>query len=721
MNSEDAASANHSLWTNNVSEGLQLNPGDRISVEAAFINEIGSGAQTIEFSDDIIETDVRENQLTITMEYYKIADAECCFILPRLYCPLVGGSDYPGLPANVATHFGTKYRRDYDGKRYTIYNQTTHATKNDGDIAFYSEFERLTQNLQMTIDTGYNTASDICSQLTETLHKTDSITTETNSISVSSSTFKPVQCANLHTFSNDMYTDWIGSPPADGSDYSKAFQTIGVFDPELFDAGRQVTTYGNPYGTVVSYTDPTLTVSNPHWTETSLKALFDAQANRDDLITDTSNTRFLHINPSVISGDDDFLLGSDTDISNASVVLFVEYDGSFPRDASGNWVFTHKGAPSVSIAPNQALGWDRHFSAYGNDCIIMFTGYGEGVNPGYGNAREGLYQSPYVDQAYIGAINPAVTFDSGSSRFQIQQLHTPRKQRNTLFAGKELIVSQPDANGKHVPDKDLGSKPINPDAGEDIYEINPIINKNTMQTLMTFIPEAQPIESSDSLIDKFQIIDAMTGVYITDFGVSQGNWSKSIWGKLGFSYEQLHMTGINRQGRNTNTAIVSNPVTTNADVNSTQAMNWAVNINGVPQDTLQLPQNTDKSVVSISVKATSTNIRAADLAQQQEDGYWTIRSSLIDNSLYMSHSGLAPVIAVVDKSYSSSDFIYLGDSSTDFMITKQATVTDITTSLHLPSGKLARTDAKSAVIYKVVKPNAIPTSIIDAFLPQKKT
>ena len=325
---------------------------------------------------------------------------------------------------------------------------------------------------------------------------------------------------------------------------------------------------------------------------------------------------------------------------------------------------------------------------------------------------------------YIGAINPSVTFDSGSSRFQIQQLHTPRKQRNTLFAGKELTIPQPNktVKGKSTkqPDKDLGSKPINPDAGDDIYEINPILNKTTMQTLMPYIPEAKAVAGEHSLIDNFEVIDAMTGVYITDWGVSQANWDKSIWGKLGFSYEQLHLTNIDRQGRNTNTAIVSNPVTTNADVNSTQAMNWAVNLNGAPQDTLQLPQSTSKSIASISVKATSTNIRAANLAQQQEDGYWTIRSTLIDNSLFMSHSGLAPVIAVVDKSYSSSDFIYLGDSTTDFMITKQATITDITTSLHLPDGKLARTDAKSAVIYRVVKPNAIPTSIIDDFLPQKK-
>ena len=81
--------------------------------------------------------------------------------------------------------------------------------------------------------------------------------------------------------------------------------------------------------------------------------------------------------------------------------------------------------------------------------------------------------------------------------------------------------------------------------------------------------------------------------------------------------------------------------------------------------------------------------------------------------------GLSPVICVIDKSYSSSDFIYLGDSSVDFLITKQITLTNIVTSLHLPDGSFARTDPKSAVIYKIVKPNTIPVSIIDSFIKKK--
>ena len=699
MNSEGAASFNHSIWTNNVSEGLQLNPGDRVSVESAFINEIGSGAQTIEFSDDIVETGVKENELTITMEYYKNADAECCFVLPRLYCPDYDTSDGSGLvtPHDNDTDdtYNVLYRRGYDGGRYTIYNQTSEAAGGAGesDIAVYSAWQRVTQDLTLTVDTGYNTTSDISSQLTETLHKTESLDISSNSISVSSSTFKPVKCANIENFSRVMNTDWNDPSSGAGGDYTKAFQTIGVYDPELFEAGNNLFSV-----TVYSYDHPKLVLSDPdnHFSVAKLKAVFDAQSNRSDLIfgdgITTDNTRFLHINKTAGQG---LMLGSDIDYTRASVRLFLTYDGTFPKEGD-KWVFTLQGPKTPGIADivrDQAVGWDPHFSAYGVDCIMLFTGYGTAINPGYGKTIEGTYSTPYVEQVYIGAINPVVSFDSGSSRFQIQRLHTPRKQRNTLFAGKELSVPMPDKQVHYKPVKQPNftkSEPINPDAGDDIYEINPILNKTTMQTLMPYIPEARSVSESQSLIDNFNIIDAMTGVYITDWGVSQGNWSKSIWGKLGFSYEQLHQTTIQRQGRNTNTSIVTNPVTTNADVNSTQAMNWAVNLNGAPQDTLQLPQNTSKSVASISVKATSTSIRAADLAQQQEDGYWTIRSTLIDNSLYMSHGGLAPVIAVVDKSYSSSDFIYLGDSSTDFMITKQTTLTDITTSLHLQAGTHGR-------------------------------
>ena len=44
--SKESSSQNNSLWTNEISSGLDLSPGDKVSVMSAAINEIGSGADT---------------------------------------------------------------------------------------------------------------------------------------------------------------------------------------------------------------------------------------------------------------------------------------------------------------------------------------------------------------------------------------------------------------------------------------------------------------------------------------------------------------------------------------------------------------------------------------------------------------------------------------------------------------------------------------------------
>ena len=54
-------------------------------------------------------------------------------------------------------------------------------------------------------------------------------------------------------------------------------------------------------------------------------------------------------------------------------------------------------------------------------------------------------------------------------------------------------------------------------------------------------------------------------------------------------------------------------------------------------------------------------------------------------------------------------------------MTKPTTLTFITTSIHLPDGSLARTDEGSSVIYKIVKINNAPLSILNDFVkPSKK-
>ena len=45
----------------------------------------------------------------------------------------------------------------------------------------------------------------------------------------------------------------------------------------------------------------------------------------------------------------------------------------------------------------------------------------------------------------------------------------------------------------------------------------------------------------------------------------------------------------------------------------------------------------------------------------------------------------------------------MSDSTVRFTITKPRVITAITTSVHLPDGKLARTDGNSCVIYQITK------------------
>ena len=87
--------------------------------------------------------------------------------------------------------------------------------------------------------------------------------------------------------------------------------------------------------------------------------------------------------------------------------------------------------------------------------------------------------------------------------------------------------------------------------------------------------------------------------------------------------------------------------------------------------------------------------------------------------MFLNARGLSPVIAVIDRSYSSQDYIYMGESTVDFLITKSRTLTDIVTSLHLPDGSYASVDGRSAVIYRIVKANNVPLSIVDSFLGKK--
>ena len=57
--------SNPALFTNELGEGIELNVGDRVAVQAAYISEIGAGADTIELNGRPMNT---EKTITYTKE-----------------------------------------------------------------------------------------------------------------------------------------------------------------------------------------------------------------------------------------------------------------------------------------------------------------------------------------------------------------------------------------------------------------------------------------------------------------------------------------------------------------------------------------------------------------------------------------------------------------------------------------------------------------------------
>ena len=72
-----------------------------------------------------------------------------------------------------------------------------------------------------------------------------------------------------------------------------------------------------------------------------------------------------------------------------------------------------------------------------------------------------------------------IQHDDSFCRFVLMMsgLHTPRKLRNDAFAGSEA------------------TNPLNPDAGKDIYQINPEYFRNTSTTV--YNPEQRALEKNE--------------------------------------------------------------------------------------------------------------------------------------------------------------------------------------------------------------------------------
>mgnify|MGYP003656880168 CR=1 FL=1 len=423
------------------------------------------------------------------------------------------------------------------------------------------------------------------------------------------------------------------------------------------------------------------------------------------------------------------------------------------------------------------FGFDYHFNAYGNPCMAITNGQtgqwggtyggGTGATGGpdatkemYGYSSEQQKTTPpadprqarvyqmekYMNQLYLGANKPLIDFDTAQSRFTISGLHTPEYIGNLWNAGK--LTKEEGASTSEV------VVPENPSADAECYKINKqLLRTNYNPDMSSYDTTAEiadvpgtpsgyktEITIHNSNIDTQTVFDATSGLFIEDFGMSEEYWDKSLWGLMGFTYEQFHPKNpTNKQTRITNeqTANDMGTPTTCQRITMSDSLEWTRNIFDKPTfeprpSTFQVPYSHTASFPTdwfhnvtpeIVVSGSSVAITAGRLPTKTLRPYFTIRSDIIQQSNFIgSNDSGQPlqVIGIVDKMNGQGDFFFQQSSELVFTNTIPRTINMIKTSIHDPDGRLANVDKNSSVLYRINKHINADLTPVNTLMESKK-
>jgi hypothetical protein len=234
-------------------------------------------------------------------------------------------------------------------------------------------------------------------------------------------------------------------------------------------------------------------------------------------------------------------------------------------------------------------------------------------------------------------------------------------------------------------------------------------------------------------IEEGAVFDAHCGIFL-DVGATcpERYWKKSFWGLLGFSYEQFNPNQITiengeqiRVGEDTMFSMKF--ATTNCQVVSTDLKDYPINqFGGINYSTqiaypLAVQYNPYKKGTNdyatsdgfglqytpeIVQNTQSITTRGQDIPKLMTKPYYTIRTDLLDQEKYVggNHGGInMKIMGIVDKMNGDGDYYFTEGGGMAFTITNPITITDITTAICEPSGRLAKVNENSAVIYKITK------------------
>ena len=449
------------------------------------------------------------------------------------------------------------------------------------------------------------------------------------------------------------------------------------------------------------------------------------------------------------------------------IALSTKYIGGTPQQF---WTGLDSGSPDDSnpYVPTDTDEWgpvkagaDVHFSAYGTDCIMLYAGYTnadimEGINEvltpaeftattaynvGSGANTFTTSTADRIRERYVGAVNPEVSFDDKSSRFNFQRLHTPEHSGNPVNAGidEEIpILGSESGNEVYKINKRILKGDFCPDLQGYVGFFKYQINTAAVATDPKTPKEYSNIYLFNPNLEKWKTYDADCGIFIEDFGVSEEKWSNSFWGILGFTWEQFNNnTVVDRQHRSNDesTMTIGSSFTTNANVESGDMNKLRVNIFGAVLYTNQVPvqmsMDGDKKfnggipiAPAITNTAVSSQINAERLPRKMINPYFLIRSNIVGDNNYqggVDGGQLLPIVYVVNKENGFGDFYFQSSSQLEFTITESRMLTEISTSIHNPDMTLATVDNTSAIIYKITKQIATDLNVAQSILQMKNT
>jgi len=421
------------------------------------------------------------------------------------------------------------------------------------------------------------------------------------------------------------------------------------------------------------------------------------------------------------------------------------------RNGIGSALFNMLDGGSGVIEAKRKIGFDMHFTAPGVGYIMPFSGYTTGTDTFDSRAFEKVgdwkiarnsdstimtdYQvntQMLRRKLYIGADTPELNYDG--TNFAFSKLHTG------LNRGNDRRANNTYTNESFVADTE---------ATKVVYKINPKEQFNDWTparmpyVAQTFIQSDHSNASTQSLSHKFnenlepwQIYDSLGGIFISDFNLSQNEWTGTLWDLLGFTYNQFHSSSNTRNlrvdGTNSNDLSI---ITTNSQFDIGDIKTIYQNYFGVPLYRNMIPDIATLFFEASSTKtnrvisyypeiineANSVQIVAEKLPTRMIRGYYTIRSNILEDNPFIGgkkNNVKMNIIGIVDKINGDGDFYFGQESSLEFTITKPLRLASIKCSVHDPDGSYSNTSEQNTILLKVQKKRNVSFNVLQEMLEE---